>query len=546
LNDVGFPTQTGADIYIYGPQNISEIGPCRSESLRFIQGVKANLANITMSPYGISWEAQAGSHQTLSGTVAYEDELITGTVSGGDGKLYKVIAAPLGPTEAARDCVAPFATSPTTTLTFNGSGAAYTLNQWAGHWVKVTFPNCFIQYSEILSNTITNVVTLVSPIFQPGDGVGQPCGPHTVYEIFTNPGDPFPRWTGLPLTTATGGSLNTVVVASAGWGVNDFVGFRASILSGAGNYQYGIITGNTADTITVTAWLTDYELEFLPAYGITAPTAGSTFAVEPNWGTQTTDGVIEWALFDFKVVDGNPVIANDFSGNIDGFRGSQGGLYKINANVGTSYQNMTVTRADWNAGSASNALDNVYANQPFHDILVTRVVNTQDIGIPWTYFRNSGQQVLGPGITWRTQGTEWIMWEAGETGGGANYPDVGIGRGDDQFGNTTANKDILAVVGKLGKRTARGANQAGVPLQLQGQLSTGTGIGGPVEALVAAAGGAGSAPNSAIVRARIDASTTANDTALLLWDVTAGSLRRVTIGVADSGGAGFRVLRIPN
>jgi hypothetical protein len=45
---------------------------------------------------------------------------------------------------------------------------------------------------------------------------------------------------------------------------------------------------------------------------------------------------------------------------------------------------------------------------------------------------------------------------------------------------------------------------------------------------------------------KVDASATANDTRLLLWDVTAGSLRRVTIGAADSGGAGFRVLRIPN
>lgn len=43
-----------------------------------------------------------------------------------------------------------------------------------------------------------------------------------------------------------------------------------------------------------------------------------------------------------------------------------------------------------------------------------------------------------------------------------------------------------------------------------------------------------------------DANATANETRMLLWDVTAGSFRRVSIGAADSGGAGFRVLRIPN
>lgn len=43
-----------------------------------------------------------------------------------------------------------------------------------------------------------------------------------------------------------------------------------------------------------------------------------------------------------------------------------------------------------------------------------------------------------------------------------------------------------------------------------------------------------------------DANATSGETRFLLWDVTAGSLRRVSIGANDSGGAGFRVLRIPN
>lgn len=46
--------------------------------------------------------------------------------------------------------------------------------------------------------------------------------------------------------------------------------------------------------------------------------------------------------------------------------------------------------------------------------------------------------------------------------------------------------------------------------------------------------------------AKIDESAVAGDTRLMLWDVTAGTLVRVTRGAIDSGGAGFRVLRIPN
>jgi hypothetical protein len=45
---------------------------------------------------------------------------------------------------------------------------------------------------------------------------------------------------------------------------------------------------------------------------------------------------------------------------------------------------------------------------------------------------------------------------------------------------------------------------------------------------------------------QVATSTTANDCRLLLWDVTAGSLKRVSRGASDSGGTGFRLLRIAN
>lgn len=45
---------------------------------------------------------------------------------------------------------------------------------------------------------------------------------------------------------------------------------------------------------------------------------------------------------------------------------------------------------------------------------------------------------------------------------------------------------------------------------------------------------------------RIDFSTTADDTRLVLYDVTTGTMKRVSRGASDSGGVGFRVLRIPN
>ena len=45
---------------------------------------------------------------------------------------------------------------------------------------------------------------------------------------------------------------------------------------------------------------------------------------------------------------------------------------------------------------------------------------------------------------------------------------------------------------------------------------------------------------------RLDFSTTATQTRMLVYDVDNATLERVTVGAADSGGVGFKVLRIPN
>ncbi len=45
---------------------------------------------------------------------------------------------------------------------------------------------------------------------------------------------------------------------------------------------------------------------------------------------------------------------------------------------------------------------------------------------------------------------------------------------------------------------------------------------------------------------KVDDTSSAGDTALFLWDVDNATLERVTVGAADSGGAGYKVLRIPN
>lgn len=45
---------------------------------------------------------------------------------------------------------------------------------------------------------------------------------------------------------------------------------------------------------------------------------------------------------------------------------------------------------------------------------------------------------------------------------------------------------------------------------------------------------------------KVDSDTTAGNTTILVWDIDKGALARVSVGAADSGGAGFKVLRVPN
>lgn len=46
--------------------------------------------------------------------------------------------------------------------------------------------------------------------------------------------------------------------------------------------------------------------------------------------------------------------------------------------------------------------------------------------------------------------------------------------------------------------------------------------------------------------ARGDNDTTAGTTRFFIYDVDNVTLERVSVGIADSGGAGFKLLRIPN
>lgn len=91
-----------------------------------------------------------------------------------------------------------------------------------------------------------------------------------------------------------------------------------------------------------------------------------------------------------------------------------------------------------------------------------------------------------------------------------------------------------------------GTDIAGADAKIAGGQGTGTGASGKVVIQTAPTGTTGTSLNALVDAAQFDASKTSGDTRFLLYDVTAGTMKRVTLGAADSGGTGFKVLRVAN
>lgn len=122
----------------------------------------------------------------------------------------------------------------------------------------------------------------------------------------------------------------------------------------------------------------------------------------------------------------------------------------------------------------------------------------------------------------------------------------------------TANTQIITFVLGNGNThpsptavTMRFTNGAGVDnaagdISVQAALSTGAAVPSRLLFKVGAAGASGAGLQVPFNGLVLDASTTADDIRALVWDVTAGASVRVSRGIADSGGVGFRLLRVPN
>ena len=152
----------------------------------------------------------------------------------------------------------------------------------------------------------------------------------------------------------------------------------------------------------------------------------------------------------------------------------------------------------------------------------------------------SGSQIGGAG-DFNTA----VGYEAGRAlgGGGVNNTLIGKGAGRN-ITNVGGDSDNICLGHEAGPTTTAGASdqlwidvtQRDDPLIKGNFLTRLCEINGQFDA----------DGNTANVSFRVDNNATAAETRMLLWDIDNATLARVSVGAANSGGTGFKVLRIPN
>jgi hypothetical protein len=290
---------------------------------------------------------------------------------------------------------------------------------------------------------------------------------------------------GLGLTTANSGSATTIAKLGADWTVNSLVGYRATLITGAGSGHYCLITANDATSITCAAgWVTNYvQLADAP------PDDTSSFVVEPNWGTQTTSGGVTWAALPFNAIEGDA-----------GGSGNYVTLERVSVAGGKIraagwFKDVFVSRPDWE-GVQWPLDDNIVTGQ-YNNVLVERPDSAISVGgankrLGWRFTRN-GPQDSYYNYSQFQLGTLPVVWSAGQHGGGRRALDVWIGGRSDAESTDSVSRAVLEYGGVLGRATPLGPNKDGVKTQIQGGLSTGSGKPGAIEFWIGKSGPSGTA-----------------------------------------------------
>lgn len=159
----------------------------------------------------------------------------------------------------------------------------------------------------------------------------------------------------------------------------------------------------------------------------------------------------------------------------------------------------------------------------------------------------------------------WGIYDA--TAGGAAYRMLVTSAGKVGFGPLTVDRQLHAEIDDASNNTVTyvarlthttsgtPGNGIGAGLEFEVEAGGGNVVGATIEAISTDVTGASEdfdlafrtiVAGSLVEEGRFSRTATATHTALMVYDVDNNAVERVTVGVADSGGAGFKLLRIPN
>lgn len=542
----GFSTQTGFDMICVSTQGPCSMDYVRSESRRLISANDFVLHKSRM----INQASYLPPGQTFP-----VGSIITGSVVGGDGAYYVVTnnsgnASGIGTlTSPLRASSGTATTLVDTNQTIAGSVTILKFGLVVGEIVTqavtgatgtvLTAPTSLgtitgsasgaqIVFGETMTQVVTGVTcTEQAPTPVTGSSTSLTCN------NFSGTGDNSHTWTGgtsggvytpsaapvfsvsnppMLITAAAGAPDNShdwvgatngghytptgLPTNQANFTVNAFTGFLVSVTTGKNAGCYGVVTSNTATSVTFTAgWTTRYA-----KLGCPLPDTSSAFVVEPGWnhGTVVSGGMT------MQYQDENAIDCQTTVGVKAGCSG-QGRLEdvlvaggKIRVGFNSFIDNLVLYRQDWFDNSGGGNPQQCCEMVNDWDVRIISTVAPNVVPYQGTFYQSwslpSLTGVSYSGAFQKRLGTKPLVWDFGNVGT-SNPPGTGAsdnscwigGRTDNGAGND-ATRNILEYGCMFGRgaplpSTANSFNttdQTGTDTDITGGPSTGTAAGGAI------------------------------------------------------------------
>jgi hypothetical protein len=565
----GFGTQTGFDMICVTSQGPCSMDYMRSESRRLISGNdivlhKSRMINNPsfLIPGGTFPVGSIMSGSTVGGDGAYYTVTNNGGPASGAGTLVAPLRASSGTATTLSDTnqnvngsvtVKAFVGAETVTQAVTGStGTIITVPSSIG---TVTGTNTAGQF--VVAETATQAVTGITAVVQsPTPNLSNPTLP-LLMNNFSGTADSTHVWTGgtsgatyapsaaptfsastMLITAATGSPDNshnwtggtsgavfvptTAPTNEAAFTVNAFVGQFASVLSGKNAGCYGVITANTATSVTFSAgWVTRYA-----KLGCTVlPDTGSTYVVEPGWNHGTVaSGGMTMVYLNENAIDCETTVGVGGGCSADGRMEDvivAGGQLKVAFSM--VLDNVQVYRQDWFNNSGGGTPQQCCEMVNNWDVRVVPTISPSTIPYQGLFYQNWTLPVIGGatsynGANQRRLGTKALVWDIGNIGtsnppANTSAASVWIGGRSDSGAGSDATRNILEFGGMLGRgvplpsvaNSFNTTDQNGTDTDITGGPSTGAGLGGAINFWTSNPGGSSATPNSGLKRWRINA-----------------------------------------